>query len=61
MASAVTTATVLLIVLLPLLLVTFMAAAEGSAMVSRQNPSELRQKIAFARDRFKLLSMPHAN
>ena len=60
-ASALTTALVLLIVLLPLLGITFMAAAEGSAVIARQNPSELRDKIAHARDRFELLRMPHAH
>ncbi len=60
LASALTTALVLLIVLLPLLGITFMAAAEGSAMVTRQNPNELRERIARARDRFELLKMPHA-
>ncbi len=59
-ASALTTTLVLLIVLLPLLGIVIMAAAEGSAMIARQNPNELREKIAHARDRFDLLRMPHA-
>ena len=46
LAAAVTTCAVLLIVLLPLLIVTVMAAAEGSAMIGRQDPAELRDKIA---------------
>lgn len=60
LASALTTALVLGVVLLPLLGITFMAIAEGSAMLARQNPSELREKIARARDEFELLRMPHA-
>ncbi len=60
LASALTTALVLLIVLLPLLGITFMAFAEGSAMVARQDPGELRDKIGKARDQFELLRMPHA-
>ncbi len=59
-ASAVTTIAVLLIVLLPLLIVVVMAAAEGSAMIARQDPAELRGKIARARDQFDLLRMPYA-
>ena len=59
-ASAVTTCTVLLIVLLPLLVVMVMAAAEGSAVLARQDPAELRAKIARARDQFDLLKMPYA-
>ncbi|MFO7906732.1 MAG: AI-2E family transporter [Planctomycetota bacterium] len=60
LASALTTALVLLIVLLPLLGITFMAVAEGSALLARQNPSELRERIARTRDRFELLRMPRA-
>jgi len=60
LASALTTLLVLLIVLLPLLGVTVMAVAEGSAMIARQNPNDLRDRIARARDRFDLLRMPHA-
>lgn len=60
LASALTTGLVLLIVLLPLLGITFMAVADGSAMLARQNPSELRERIARARDQFELLRMPHA-
>ncbi|MFW6171298.1 MAG: AI-2E family transporter, partial [Planctomycetota bacterium] len=59
-ASALTTALVLLIVLLPFLGITFMAVADGSALLARQNPSELRERIARARDRFELLRMPCA-
>ncbi len=61
LAAAVTTCAVLLIVLLPLLIVTVMAAAEGSAMIARQDPAELRDKIARARDQFSLLRMPYAS
>jgi predicted PurR-regulated permease PerM len=60
LASALTTTLVLLIVLLPLLGITIMAAAEGSAMIARQNPGELRDKIGHARDRIELLRMPQA-
>ena len=60
LAAALSTTLVLLIVLLPLLGITFMAIAEGSAMIARQNPNELRDKIGRARDRFELLRMPHA-
>ncbi len=59
-ASAVTTVTVLLIVLLPLLIVTVMAAAEGSALIARQDPTELRDKVTRARDRIDMLRMPYA-
>ena len=34
--------------------------AQGSAMLARLNPPELRQKFARARDQFDLLRMPHA-
>ncbi len=61
LASAVTTGLVILIVLLPLLVVLFMAAAQGSAMVARLNPTELRDKVGRARDQFSLLRMPHAD
>jgi predicted PurR-regulated permease PerM len=60
LASATTTGLIILIVLLPLLSVIFMAAAEGSAMIARLNPSELRDKVGRARDQFSLLRMPHA-
>jgi predicted PurR-regulated permease PerM len=60
-ASTVTTGMVILIVLLPLLVVLFMAAAQGSAMVARLNPTELRDKVGRARDQFSLLRMPHAD
>ena len=60
LASALTTLVVMLIVLLPTLFVIVMAAAEGSAMVARLNPSELRHKVGRARDQFMLLQMPHA-
>lgn len=61
LASALTTSLVLLIVLLPLLGIMFMAVAEGSAAVTRQNPGELRDRLAAARDRFELFRMPHAH
>ncbi|MHB0958955.1 MAG: AI-2E family transporter [Pirellulaceae bacterium] len=60
LASATTTGLIILIVLLPLLAVIFIAAAEGSAMIARLNPSELRDKVGHARDKFALLRMPHA-
>lgn len=60
LASAFTTAIVLLIVLLPSLAITFMAVAEGSTLIARQNPDELLEKLARARDRFDTLRMPHA-
>ncbi len=59
-ASALTTTLILCIVMIPFLGIVIMAAAEGSAMIARQNPNELRAKIAHARDRFDLLKMPHA-
>jgi predicted PurR-regulated permease PerM len=61
LASATTTGLIILIVLLPLLSVIFMAAAEGSAMIARLNPAELRDKVGRARDKFSLLRMPHAD
>ncbi len=61
LASTITTGLIILIVLLPLLSVIFMAAAEGSALIARLNPAELRDKVARARDKFPLLKMPHAD
>lgn len=61
LASTITTGLIILIVLLPLLSVIFMAAAEGSALIARLNPAELRDKVARARDKVPLLKMPHAD
>jgi predicted PurR-regulated permease PerM len=59
-AAAITTGLIFLIVLLPLLFVVIMAAAEGTAMAARVDPLELREKVGRARDRFELLRYPHA-
>ncbi|MCU0960683.1 MAG: AI-2E family transporter [Pirellulaceae bacterium] len=60
LAAAATTGLVIAIVLLPLLTVLFIAAAEGSAVVARFNPADVRDKLAHARDQFALLRLPHA-
>lgn len=60
LASAVTTGLIALIVLVPLVVVLFLAAAQGSTLVARLNMAQLRDKVSQARDRFSLLRMPHA-
>lgn len=60
LAAAATTGLVIAIVLLPLLTALFMAAAEGSAVVARFNPADVRDQLARVRDQFPLLRLPHA-
>lgn len=61
LAASVTTTLIILIVLVPLTIVLFLAAAQSSALVGRLNPTELRNQIGRARDRFAVLRMPQAD
>ncbi len=60
LAAVITTAGVLLVVLVPLLATVILAASEGSAVVAQLNPSLLRQRVAQTRDKFDLLRMDNA-
>lgn len=61
LAAVITTAGVLVVVLVPILATVTLAASEGSVAIAQLNPSLLRQRVAQTRDKFDLLRMDNAD
>jgi predicted PurR-regulated permease PerM len=60
LAAITTTASVLFVVLFPILLTVILAASESSVLVGELSPSLLGDRVAETRDRFELLRMENA-
>lgn len=60
LSALLTTLSVTLIVMVPIVLASLFAIVEGSQMVLRVGPAQLSERLDRLRDRFPLLRLPHA-